>query len=200
MTAVALKEGDATLLFVDGEQPAAHHELAACEMFVSYFRHAVGKDLGLIVERIISPLDSPFKPVVLVALGALRAYQLGYDIVYYGSSRDDERKGASVSYLSVLRSLADVAQADYDSTGAPVHKVLIEAPLALLTLWKVLKLGEKYKVPWTLTYSCERGDIQHCGQCFHCRRRQEAFLGSGIDDPAPYEHERGGRKWNLNLE
>jgi 7-cyano-7-deazaguanine synthase len=65
--------------------------------------------------------------------------------------------------------------------GSPYQIVL---PLADMDRKAVIGLAVELGVPVELTWSChQEGDV-HCGKCYACRQRLEAFSALGIRDPA----------------
>lgn len=63
----------------------------------------------------------------------------------------------------------------------------ITAPLADLDRLGVIKLAFELKVPLELTWSCHVKTPKHCGKCYGCRSRMEAFTALGMKDPVEYE-------------
>ena len=57
-------------------------------------------------------------------------------------------------------------------------------PLAKMNRKQIIKLATKLKVPIELTWSCHREGNIHCGSCYSCRQRLEAFDDLGLKDPA----------------
>jgi len=66
-------------------------------------------------------------------------------------------------------------------------KVEVEAPLISMTKPEIIRLGQRLKVPFHLTYSCYNGRELHCGKCPTCIQRREAFVEAGVEDPTIYE-------------
>jgi len=62
----------------------------------------------------------------------------------------------------------------------------IKAPLIKLDKTEVIKLGEKLKVPFELTYSCYIGGEKHCGKCLNCMLRKKGFYWAGVEDPTNF--------------
>ena len=60
----------------------------------------------------------------------------------------------------------------------------VRAPLLHLTKADIVRLGERYGVPWALTWSCYAGGRRPCGRCDACRLRAKGFAEAGISDPA----------------
>lgn len=47
--------------------------------------------------------------------------------------------------------------------------------------------GYRLGVPYTDTWSCYKGEEQHCGRCGTCVERREAFVLARVDDPTSYD-------------
>jgi 7-cyano-7-deazaguanine synthase len=48
---------------------------------------------------------------------------------------------------------------------------------------EIVRMGLELGVPYSLTWSCYRGERQPCRSCPTCREREEAFEANGIRDP-----------------
>jgi 7-cyano-7-deazaguanine synthase len=57
-------------------------------------------------------------------------------------------------------------------------------PLAKMNRKQIIRLAMKLKAPIELTWSCHREGTVHCGRCYSCRQRLEAFDDLGLKDPA----------------
>ena len=70
-----------------------------------------------------------------------------------------------------------------DATNDGDYEII--APLIKLDKPEVIKIGEKLKIPFELTYSCyiENG---HCGKCLNCMLRKKGFYWAGVKDPTKY--------------
>ena len=73
-----------------------------------------------------------------------------------------------------------------DATNDGDYEII--APLIKLDKPEVIKLGEKLKVPFELTYSCyvEGKELTHCGKCLNCMLRKKGFYWAGVEDPTKY--------------
>jgi 7-cyano-7-deazaguanine synthase len=60
----------------------------------------------------------------------------------------------------------------------------IMLPLAELNRKQIIRLAMRLKAPIELTWSCHREGAVHCGSCYSCRQRLEAFDDLGLKDPA----------------
>ena len=50
----------------------------------------------------------------------------------------------------------------------------------------IVKIGQRVKVPFALTWSCYKGEELHCGRCGTCTERAQAFVRAGVPDPTSY--------------
>jgi 7-cyano-7-deazaguanine synthase len=67
------------------------------------------------------------------------------------------------------------------------HRLEIAFPFLSKSKADVIRLGASLNVPFELTLSCMNPKVSgHCGACSKCRERREAFIASGIADPATY--------------
>jgi len=91
------------------------------------------------------------------------------------------------SFLETFMAMERIATEGY---AHPDLQLL--APLAGLTKAGVVQLGETLGVPWTQTWTCVRGEANHCGRCAACWERQEAFSEAGVKDPTAYQETSPG--------
>lgn len=62
-------------------------------------------------------------------------------------------------------------------------KIKILTPLLNKNKSQIIKLGQKLKVPFDLTWSCYRGKRYPCGKCASCHYRVKGFKEAGLVDP-----------------
>ena len=86
-------------------------------------------------------------------------------------------------YLAAVQSVAELATKQGIEGSAP----RLLAPLVQLTKAEIVRLGQKLRVPWELTWSCYLGGGKACGVCDSCRLRLKGFSEAGLVDPLPYE-------------
>src|SRR5215469_3457682 len=60
---------------------------------------------------------------------------------------------------------------------------VIVTPLNKMDRKDIINLAIHLKVPLELTWSCHTKARRHCGQCYACVQRLEAFRSMGIKDP-----------------
>jgi 7-cyano-7-deazaguanine synthase len=65
-------------------------------------------------------------------------------------------------------------------------KVRVRAPLLYMTKPQVVRIGSELGVDYAQTWSCYKGEEQHCGVCPTCRSRKDAFEQNGLVDPTEY--------------
>ena len=62
----------------------------------------------------------------------------------------------------------------------------LDAPFSQLGKHQIVSLGTALGVPYADTWSCYKGEEQHCGRCGTCVERKHAFRDAGIADPTAY--------------
>jgi 7-cyano-7-deazaguanine synthase len=67
--------------------------------------------------------------------------------------------------------------------GVEGHGVRLRSPLLRRSKTQIVRLGERLRVPWRLTWSCYEGGVSPCGRCDSCRLRALGFDGAGVTDP-----------------
>jgi 7-cyano-7-deazaguanine synthase in queuosine biosynthesis len=65
----------------------------------------------------------------------------------------------------------------------PKARIRVDAPLVDLTYAQIIKLGDRFKIPFERTHTCEAPAPTACGQCPSCSTRSRAFLDAAIPDP-----------------
>lgn len=65
--------------------------------------------------------------------------------------------------------------------------IRLVAPYTHLTKAQIVERGAQLGVGYADTYSCYRGQEQHCGTCGTCRERKEAFQLANLPDPTVYK-------------
>lgn len=62
-------------------------------------------------------------------------------------------------------------------------------PFIAMTKTQIVARGHELGVDFSKTWSCYRGETEHCGKCGTCVERKEAFAKAEIPDPTRYRHE-----------
>lgn len=68
--------------------------------------------------------------------------------------------------------------------GCQGRPVVVKTPLVHKSKAQIIRLGQKLKVPFTLTWSCYQGGSRPCGSCESCNFREKGFREAGLEDPA----------------
>lgn len=71
--------------------------------------------------------------------------------------------------------------------GFAIDNFRLEAPFINISKADIARLGSELGVDYSLTWSCYKGGLIHCGKCGTCVERIEAFIESGVFDPTVYE-------------
>lgn len=101
--------------------------------------------------------------------------------IYLGVHADD---GVNWAYPDCTPEfIGPMSAAIYTGT---YNKVRVRAPLLYLTKPAVVREGSRLGVDYANTWSCYKGDEQHCGLCPTCRSRKDAFEQNGLADPTEY--------------
>lgn len=122
-----------------------------------------------------------------VALGYAEAH--GLDRIWIGANAIDYAgyPDCRPRFLRTFERLANLA------TAAGVERrarFRVEAPLLRRSKAQIVRLGERLRVPWALTWSCYRGGRRPCGRCDSCRWREKGFREAGVVDPGVVRRSR----------
>jgi 7-cyano-7-deazaguanine synthase len=123
----------------------------------------------------------PARNMMFYSIAAHHAEYLGARWIVGGHNMHDASffKDASRQYIEKLNAL--FREACLSCEGNPYQIVL---PLAEMDRAGVIRLAQKLNVPIELTWSCHAEGDRHCGTCYSCRQRVEAFATMGLVDPA----------------
>ncbi len=66
------------------------------------------------------------------------------------------------------------------------HPIRVLRPFIRKTKTEIARIGYDLGVPFSLTWSCYKGQKLHCGRCGTCTERAEAFVLAGLPDPTNY--------------
>ncbi len=124
----------------------------------------------------------PARNTVLLSLALGYAESRGLDRIYLGANAIDY-SGYPDCRPRFLRAFERVARLGTKVGVEGRRGPKIVTPLLRLTKAGVVRRGERFGVPWALTWSCYRGGVRPCGRCDSCRLRARGFRGAGIRDP-----------------
>ena len=67
--------------------------------------------------------------------------------------------------------------------GVEGKKINVVTPLIKKTKAQIVRMGQKLRVPYALTWSCYKGGKKPCGVCESCRLRAKGFEEVKVKDP-----------------
>jgi 7-cyano-7-deazaguanine synthase len=122
----------------------------------------------------------PARNMIFYSIAAHYAEYLGIKRIIGGHNLHDTKffKDASRGYIEKINSLFQEGCLMCD--GQPYQIVL---PLAEMDRKEIVRLAIKLVLPFELTWSCHKEGDTHCGQCYACKQRLEAFDSLGLQDP-----------------
>lgn len=140
-----------------------------------YFRGKNRRIDGRLVSYI------PARNMMFYSIAAYHAEFLGVKTIVGGHNLHDAEffRDASKKYMDKMNEL--FKRGSLLCNGNP-YKIIL--PLARKTRIQVVRLALKLKAPIELTWSCHNEGAAHCGVCYACRQRMQAFTILGIPDPA----------------
>ena len=123
----------------------------------------------------------PARNMIFYSIAAHYAEYLGISRIVGGHNLHDVKffKDASRDYLEKINSLFKEACLLCDDK--PYQIVL---PLAEMDRKEIIQLAIRLELPIEMTWSCHMEGMSHCGKCYACRQRLEAFSALGLKDPA----------------
>jgi 7-cyano-7-deazaguanine synthase len=122
----------------------------------------------------------PARNMIFYSIAAHYAEYLGIKWIIGGHNMHDVKffKDASKGYIEKINLLFQEGCLMCD--GQPYRIVL---PLAEMGRREIVQLAIKLELPVELTWSCHKEGDMHCGQCYACKQRLEAFGSLGLQDP-----------------
>ena len=135
---------------------------------------------GRLKKRGQSASYVPARNLMFYSIAAHHAEYLGAKSIVGGHNRDDAKffMDASSSYIKKLNALFKEGCLLCDGRA---YRVVL--PLAKMDRKQVIRLAIKLKVPIGTTWSCHGEGKTHCGRCYACRQRLDAFSSLGLKDP-----------------
>jgi 7-cyano-7-deazaguanine synthase len=129
-----------------------------------------------------NPNIVPNRNAVLLSVAFALAVSVSAQAVAVGVMAEDVGPSdTSPEFLRLFLEMERVA-----TRGSVGEQIELLAPLIELPKAGVVALGEKLGVPWEQTWTCFRGEQEHCGACAACTERRGAFTSLGLTDPVPY--------------
>lgn len=97
---------------------------------------------------------------------------VGWDLEEAATFPDNSKE-----FLNAFNNLLEIGSID---------DIKIAAPVIDMNKKGIVELGNQVGAPMDLSYSCYKGEKEHCGVCESCMRRKRAFKESGIEDKTIY--------------
>ena len=127
----------------------------------------------------------PGRNTIFLSFGLAYGEVVNADALYIGVNAVDYSgyPDCRPEFIKAFQGVANMATKQA-VTGSPIT---IRTPLQTLTKADIVRLGDRLKVPFELTWSCYRGGKKACGRCDSCLLRLRGFQEAGIPDPLDYE-------------
>jgi 7-cyano-7-deazaguanine synthase len=127
----------------------------------------------------------PARNLLFLAMATHWAEVLGAEAIFTGFNAVDYSgyPDCSTDFVESFKRTIQVGTKAGRAERAPE----IRAPLIDLTKADIIRLGNKLKVPFELTWSCYMGKDKACGHCDSCILRLRGFEEAGLKDPIEYQ-------------
>jgi 7-cyano-7-deazaguanine synthase len=124
----------------------------------------------------------PARNMIFYSIGAHYAEYLGARWIIGGHNLHDAKffKDASKRFIDKINIL--FKEGCLLCNDHQAYQILL--PLAEMNRKQIIRLAIKLKAPIELTWSCHKEGSVHCGSCYACKQRLEAFDDLGLKDPA----------------
>ena len=123
----------------------------------------------------------PFRNAHLLSIATSWAEVIGGETIYIGAVAED-----SSGYPDCRPEFYEAFQQVITRGTKPQTQIEIRTPVIALKKSEIVKLGQRLKSPFELTWSCYRDSDAACGDCDSCALRLRAFRIAGVKDPIPY--------------
>lgn len=141
--------------------------------------HAVPVPEGHYTAENMKTTVVPNRNMILLALAAAKAVDLGAEIIGFGAHSGDHAiyPDCRPEFITVLGDAISIATE---------NKVRIFAPFDTVTKAQIVARGVELEVPFEMTWTCYKGNKLACGRCGTCVERLEAFDIANATDPLQY--------------
>lgn len=123
----------------------------------------------------------PFRNAHLLSVATSWAEVIHANYIYIGAVGED-----SSGYPDCRPEFYEAFQRAVVVGTKPETQIEIRTPVIAMKKSEIVRLGQKLKAPFELTWSCYSDSEQACGDCDSCALRLKAFREAGISDPLPY--------------
>jgi 7-cyano-7-deazaguanine synthase len=134
---------------------------------------------GHYAEETMKMTVVPNRNMLMISVATAWAISLKAQTVSYAAHAGDH-----TIYPDCRREFADALNTAMEL--ADWQEVSLHRPFIELTKADLVTLGAELGVPFEQTWSCYKGEEEHCGRCGTCIERREAFHLAGVPDPTPY--------------
>ncbi len=126
------------------------------------------------------PIIVPFRNAIFLSIAVSYAASIGALKIFYGAHGSDEPFYPDCR-KEFYKAVEKAARLGTDK------QITIAAPFSGKSKAEIVKIGQKYNVPFELTWSCYFSHAKHCGKCESCSNRKRAFREAKVPDPTEYE-------------
>jgi len=118
--------------------------------------------------------------VGMCTVAASFAFAYRFDSIALGVNADNIRAhpALNTSFFRAIEKLVNLWMG---------NKIRVLTPFLEKDKSSVMRIGARLSVPFEDTWSCSVNIDKHCGKCFECIERKEAFREIGLPDPTKYE-------------
>jgi 7-cyano-7-deazaguanine synthase len=129
----------------------------------------------------------PARNLIFYSIAAHFAEFLDIKWIVGGHNFDDGSffKDATKNYIEKINSLFE-----HGSLFSTHDPCVILTPLGKMDRKHIISLAINLKVPLELTWSCHTKARRHCGECYACVQRLDAFRSLGMIDPVFFGHSK----------
>jgi 7-cyano-7-deazaguanine synthase len=124
----------------------------------------------------------PFRNGIMLAYSTGIAASCGAEAIMLGNHFGDHAVYPDCRADFIEPMAAAISAGTYE-------KIKLYSPFVGITKTDIARIGDELGVDWSLTYSCYKGQQDHCGKCGTCVERVEAFTDSNVFDPTSYDKE-----------
>lgn len=127
----------------------------------------------------------------LLGLAFNWASAIGARHIIVGTSENDGPPAADTPALfpDHRRDLYHLYNQLVEMTAKSSSRIQIHTPLIEMTRGEVIRLGQHVKVPFELSWSCDRRADAPCATCYGCVSRAQGFVDAAVTDPIMIEDE-----------
>ncbi len=166
------------------ESVAALARKAKCPRFTFHldFLKEIEDNQGILRNPLLKSAPAAYIPcrnIIFYGIASYLAEVTDSALIVGGHNKNDVEsfRDASWRFFKQLNLATRIALLSGDRTGR------IILPLARMSKTQVIRLGYKLKVPFELTWSCQKSNKKPCRKCSSCILRERSFRMAGLNDP-----------------